>query len=405
MRRPSCLRLLLGGLSLAALLLADQPAWAYEYSHCLGHARHWAANPTLEIDTCTVVGERLLATRGMIDAWNSIGGTDIRIRAEERGTCGARVGDRVNTLSFVPGHVIDGAAGVTLRIYGSRCEPYLPYPLASSQIVEADVFINGDTPLPVGEVPGRCPDDPADAWLPWLRQPCCDWHQGTVRATLLHELGHFLGLDHEDGANALMMSRRGEGRYCSARPWGLMPDDIAGVRRLYGRSGPHVREFSATGLRWVWPDRLHPVGVRMRDRVLGGAPPALRERLRAEPYPDEEELERAGCAGDVVPVQAGIANRGTLGGSYRLWWFASIDDVLSWQDPILSVSPWYGASRETMNVLRQTVTISPWLQPGQPYRLMYLIEPHWGWGAERRQGDNTGILPGTLTRRPHDACH
>lgn len=46
---------------------------------------------------------------------------------------------------------------------------------------------------------------------------------------LLHELGHAIGLDHSSDASAVMYA------YYSGSRRGLMPDDIKGIRSIYGR--------------------------------------------------------------------------------------------------------------------------------------------------------------------------
>ncbi len=386
---------------LLLILLPGGPAAAYEYHHCMGHATRWASNPQLEIDACTVTGEQLSAVRNMLWSWNDIGGTDLQIRHVERGRCGARVGDGQNTITIVPAAAIDGALGLTMRRYAGFCGGPLAF-MASDRIIEADVLIRRFSGHE--EPPSNCPAGNPIAQL-WTRRPCCEaWSGTTFRATVLHELGHFLGLNHEDDTLAVMMSTQGEARYCAERPWGPMPDDIAGVRRLYGRNRDAIRELSAVSQRHIGPDLLFGVGQRPTDRALGRMPPGLAAPLRAESLPQPDELDREGCPGQLVPVQYAVANRGTLTGRYRVLWWASADRHLSPDDVLLGTTPWRGISRELISTAYDTVPISQRLPPDRAHRLLYSIEPAWGWGVERRTGDQIGVLPGTLTRLSPDAC-
>ena len=60
------------------------------------------------------------------------------------------------------------------------------------------------------------------------------WSQTLFLETAVHEIGHSLGLGHEDGVAALMNSRI-QGRYDGPGSAFLLQDDINGVRSLYGR--------------------------------------------------------------------------------------------------------------------------------------------------------------------------
>lgn len=389
--RPS-LRMLLGPALLLIGVTVSSSAEAYQHVTCNGAAMRWATTtPSLQVDDCTVFGERWDALHEAVQAWNDIGGTDARIRLVEPGFCTRPRRDGVNAVSFVPGDAIDGALGLTVRYYSNACRPWLPHPT----IVEADVSINADDPPLLDPDRGRCAaGERGRDCRRWEARPPCEIERGgTVRNTIIHELGHVFGLLHFDDDMAVMMTHNGEGRYCGARPWGPMPDDILAIRRIYGFAGPAVRELSVSGQRWVAPDLLHPVGVRRgaeqgpAARLPGGTAPA-----------------RLACAGAPVPVQIGIANRGTLAGIYRVHWFASTDRALSPDDVRLGVTPWRAIASERFAALGSTARVSRWLDPQQAYHVLYLVEPSWGWAAERRQGDNVGILPGTLRRRPEGSC-
>ena len=58
-----------------------------------------------------------------------------------------------------------------------------------------------------------------------------DWNESTFLETAVHELGHSLGLDHEDDTDAIMNSVLGN-RFSSGAY--LFEDDVNGIRSLYG---------------------------------------------------------------------------------------------------------------------------------------------------------------------------
>lgn len=91
---------------------------------------------------------------------------------------------------------------------------------SSGRIFEADIELNDDFPwavLPAGEV------DPSD--------PRAD-----IQATVTHEAGHFLGLDHENtkGTDVVMFFGGDTGDTTQRT---LAGDDIEGVRAIYRGSG------------------------------------------------------------------------------------------------------------------------------------------------------------------------
>jgi hypothetical protein len=65
-----------------------------------------------------------------------------------------------------------------------------------------------------------------------------------------HEIGHTLGLGHEVNVNAIMNPSLG-GRYSGPGTSFLLPDDINGIRALYGSGRGSVAAFSRV---WNWSD-------------------------------------------------------------------------------------------------------------------------------------------------------
>jgi len=126
----------------------------------------------------------------------------------------------------------------------------------------------------------------------------------------VHEFGHALGLQHEEHAMALMMTSGGEARYCGAPRLAPHPDDLAGLRALYGPSREPLHDLAASAFRDD-PARIDRIWMVDRQRTIERCPGALFD---------------AGWA---------VANRGSLVAGFRVEWYASrsrafnrVDDVL-----------------------------------------------------------------------------
>lgn len=86
----------------------------------------------------------------------------------------------------------------------------------------------------------------------------------SFRFTAVHEMGHFLGLDHEPNQMAVLLTTAsgfhgGSSSFVSA-PFG---DDAAGARRLYPHSNNET-DFSISNFRWVSSDStalILPTGI------------------------------------------------------------------------------------------------------------------------------------------------
>ena len=69
-----------------------------------------------------------------------------------------------------------------------------------------------------------------------------DWNQNTFLETATHELGHALGLDHENDVDAIMNSVLGR-RFTNGKAF-LLEDDIQGIRSLYGSGKGSVQTLN-----------------------------------------------------------------------------------------------------------------------------------------------------------------
>ena len=111
-------------------------------------------------------------------------------------------GDGINTIQW-RSNLRNGVLGSTCTVTNGRLD-------AGLRVVEADIVFSTKFNWSFGEV------TPLDAY---------DW-----RSTLLHELGHVIGLGHTTTADAVMLASLARG----VQRRTPQDDDIQGVRSLYG---------------------------------------------------------------------------------------------------------------------------------------------------------------------------
>lgn len=155
------------------------------------------------------------AIRAAFDQWQSIPGTSLRF--EE----GGMVEGRVDVHTSDGTNVVFWAKG-DLRVNGGRDDVSntlaVTFPRMSSEniILEADIVLNG------GGV----------AWFTdyFSTNTTEQW----IESTVLHEIGHMIGLKHSPVVGATMWSRSPGGINTQA---GLSADEVAAARALYPKSG------------------------------------------------------------------------------------------------------------------------------------------------------------------------
>jgi len=139
-----------------------------------------------------------------LDAWNEATDFNFVLRQEYRDPCaddglnGVGFGDSLCGSQFG-----EGTLAVTLRTFDESL-------LGPARLIESDVIINTDVPLAIYDGPQYL-----------------EWQQLDFGRIALHELGHVIGLDHENQQPAIMAPNIGDLD-------GLQPDDVAGVNTLYG---------------------------------------------------------------------------------------------------------------------------------------------------------------------------
>jgi len=148
---------------------------------------------------------------------------------------------------------------------------------------------------------------------------------------------------------SLMMSRSGEGRYCGSPQFTPHPDDVGGMRRLYG-NGATVHDLAASSFELEAPDNF--TMTMPRDTIFG-------------------------CHGRIVPMRWSVANRGTAPVTYDVLWyaarhehFASPDDLLIAVERDLQVAPARFETRQS------NVRVSRWQNVHVPYFVRFELIPH-----------------------------
>ena len=84
-----------------------------------------------------------------------------------------------------------------------------------------------------------------------------NWSETKFLETAVHELGHSLGLDHEDDTDAIMNSVLGN-KFAGKDEAFLLQDDIRGVRYLYGNGKGSVKTLGNSGQDQAQDDASKP---------------------------------------------------------------------------------------------------------------------------------------------------
>ncbi|HEX8458965.1 MAG TPA: matrixin family metalloprotease [Pyrinomonadaceae bacterium] len=197
-------------LALSALLLwAAAPAQGYIYKYnSSGRQLKWA-NTTITVAFSSTLtsanvtgGDAVGAARRALARWSAA--TNIRF-VETSSAATTTVRDNINLITFTP--VNDSRPGTT-RITSDS---------ASGAILEADIAINSNIPFSTNGA--------ANTY--------------DLESTIVHEVGHLLGLDHSGVVGATMQPRQGLNFFEPAFTMRtLSDDDLAGIRSLYGQRTP-----------------------------------------------------------------------------------------------------------------------------------------------------------------------
>lgn len=287
---------LAGAAALLGMVCFVAPAAAHGWLECEGEPIRWATRDVpVQVMQCAAPAgsHRAADLLAGVDAWNAVPGLGVSlVPVPSSPTCRITVNGH-SELGYVRPDQLDGARGATRVVYDHGCgmqgEGRTAY--GPQSIVEADVII-ADFPTDVSGEPENCDR--------------IERNQPLRRALVLHELGHVLGLWHEDDQVAVMNASSSSVRYCGARALVPHPDDGAGARTLYpDPDAAPVRDVAATAM---WLERSnYNATVVPRGTV-------------------------AVCPGELVPVRWAAANLGTVDAVTTVRWFISDNDLISQRD-------------------------------------------------------------------------
>lgn len=292
----------LGGVMVAVVSAWASTAAAWQAGWCNHQSVRWGTDRIeLAVMRCSAPpgSHRAGDLRAGIDGWNSVPGLGLTLEpVVGPETCRIAV-NRRSELGYVRPEQLDDARGLTRLVFTGQCPPLTSgWPGSNPlHIVEADVLIADHPHDRVGPPDG------------------CDRHDPNApyrRALVMHELGHVIGLRHEEGAMAVMNRTSSAGRYCGPRAMEPHPDDRAGARWLYPGDDEPVRDVAAIAFHLGEAGRAQPVVGSRFYRV---------------------------CPGDALDVRWAVANQGTVDAVTRVAWYVSDNDIISRRDHLAGTGP------------------------------------------------------------------
>lgn len=220
---------------LLVLAAAAVPAQAYEYPQCLGYSKRWDAfsmtmyPSAIQFDNVWGYPQFKAPLDAARQAWNYAPATNFPISFFYTNSSIGAVNDGVNSIGirdFTTGWAYSQALATTIVRY-DHCTMFVEY----GSILEADIFFNFAAYPPSG-------------WNTGTPTPSQVQNSYNFALVAMHQLGHAMGLDHENDLLATMNSE-----YPFGGPIGpdmLEPhaDDIRGIRAGYG-SGVSQNDLAA----------------------------------------------------------------------------------------------------------------------------------------------------------------
>ena len=310
------------------VVFSSEYSFGYVYDTCNDNPVKWEHDSaTYQVMRCSIPegSQRAADVIYSFDQWNAVNGMwDVFSWNWGTTECvGINHANRANEIYFGVASQMDGAVGVTYVRYDS-CSRRSD----TRHIIEADIAFD------------------AGHMVEWGNPPCNTIAVSGSRTTMLHEMGHALGLEHYDDVMNLMMTSDGEGKYCGNFVIEPHPDDAAGGRFLYG-SGNRSTDIGASEDRLVGPDWVD-VNTTLGTQLV--------------------------CPGDRYTFLWSVGNMGTEGVVYNVAWYLSPNNVISTSDIFVASNSRAYESAGSFNTWSRTISIPFSVSYGTEYFVGTIVD-------------------------------
>jgi matrixin len=340
-------RWLTGVVAFAALLFASTEAQAYVYRTCGGNQIKWNSGwSNMYISTTSFPASSTWDSRlqNAMWHWNNVKGASFNFYVG-RDTDGSHSsGNGVNEVYFD-----SSLSGGTLAVTTTRSHCYWLFGY-NQGIDETDIGFNSN--------------------YSWSTSPY-NYSNATgspinFEGVALHELGHALGLQHEDTRMATMNSfYPNSGPFGYYKEWDPFGDDRLGIRALYS-DGTTETDIAASPLKRT--------GSGSSDLVSS---PSFAAR------------------GSAITREFTFSNQSTSTQSFDIGFYLSSDAYISTFDTLLGMNFGAWGSSGFSGTFSRTLTIPSWIAPGT-YYLGFIVDPNNAKG-ESVESNNYQQMPRTIT--------